>query len=88
MDLWIFLKTVFSHDRDRCEPIRDSKAENQIQIRGEAGEVVLPLVLALVTASFLFGSLFWLNKHYENKTQEHLSDFRKDWNRLGQKYKE
>lgn len=32
------------------------------------------------------GSLFWLNQHFEVKTQEHLSDFRKNWNRLEEEY--
>ncbi len=40
-----------------------------------------------MAGSFLFGSLFWLNKHFEKKTQEHLNDFQKNWNSLEKKYK-
>jgi hypothetical protein len=64
------------------------ETKNQLYLRGEAGEIILPLVLTIVTGSFLLGSLFWLNKHYEIKTKEHLSDFRKDWNSLEAKYKD
>lgn len=88
MDLLLFIKTVLTSDRNQCLRIRKPETQNNIQIRGESGEIVLPLILSITIGSFLFGSLFWLNKHYEKKTQEHLSDFRKDWNRLEKKYKD
>jgi len=88
MDLLLFITAVLSSDRNRCLRHDESETQNNVQVRGESGEVILPLILTITIGSFLFGSLFWLNKHYEKKTQEHLSDFRKNWNRLEEKYKE
>ncbi len=86
MDIWIFFKAVFYLNKDRCNRARKNKAQDRFRYRGEAGEVIFPVVLALATGSILFGTLFWLNKHYEKKTKEHLSDFRENWNRLEKKY--
>lgn len=36
--------------------------------------------------SILFAGLFWLNKHFEKKTKEHLNDFSNKWNYLEEKY--
>lgn len=39
-----------------------------------------------MSASLLYGGLFWLNKTYETRTKEHLHDFEIRWNHLGTKY--
>lgn len=87
MDLLFFVKTLFFKPQDISQTMGKNTTKNKLSIRGESGEVILPLVFTLITGSFLFGSLFWLNKTYEQKTMEHLSEFRTKWNKLEEKYK-
>ena len=56
--------------------------QNLLPGEGQTGEVLLPLAGLLVIASLLLGSLFWLSRHFEIKTKEHLNEFRKNWNKL------
>lgn len=88
MDLLLFAKALCFSSRNRFNQLGESKAQNEIRSKGERGEVVLPLVFAILSGSLLFGSLFWLNKYYEKKTTEHLSDFTKSWKRLEERYKD
>ncbi len=86
MDLPLFFKTVLSHSHHQREELGLAKTRHQPRGQGERGDVVLPLVLSLMLSCGLFGSLFWLNKHYEKKTKEHLSEFQKNWRKLSEKY--
>ena len=88
MDLLLFSKTLLGLSHCEGKWVGKDQARRDLFHRGESGEIVLPLVLVLLTASFLFGSLFWLNTHFEKKTKEHLNDFRKDWQTLEGKYKD
>ena len=67
---------------------RIRKPKNYPRFLGERGEVVLNLVLLLMSASLLYGGLFWLNKTYELRTKEHLHDFEARWNHLSKKYQD
>lgn len=53
---------------------------------GERGDTILPFVLIMGMAAALFGSLFFLNKYFERKTEEHLYEFKKKWNELEARY--
>ncbi len=71
-----------------CRRLRGAKSPVQTSFLGERGEITLNLILLLTTASLLYGGIFWLNKTYEHKTKEHLSDFEIRWNHLSKKYKD
>jgi hypothetical protein len=88
MDILLFYKTLFSKSNHRLTSLGKDSTKNKIQITRESGEVVIPLIFTVLIGSFLFGSLFWLNKHFQQKTQEHLSGFKKDWNNLQKKYQD
>lgn len=66
--------------------VRSRLSTDRPDFLGENGEVVLNFVTLLMSASLLYGGLFWLNKTYEKRTKEHLHDFETRWNHLGKKY--
>ncbi len=66
--------------------LRGRLAHARPQFLGESGEAVINLVVLLMSASLLYGGLFWLNKTYEKRTKEHLHDFETRWNHLEKKY--
>ncbi len=86
MDLLLFSKTLCFGPQGRSLDVGEPKTQDDLRSFRERGEAVLPLVLTILMGSFLFSSLFWLNKHYEQKTKEHLSDFAKNWKRLEERY--
>lgn len=88
MELLFLYETLFRRTEFQIPSMGRNKTKDAFRIKREAGDVSVPLVCALMISSFIFGSLFWLNKHYENKTKEHLSAFTKDWNHLQKKYKD
>lgn len=42
--------------------------------------------MTLLITGMLFGGLVWLNKHFEQKTKDHLYEFKNKWNALEKKY--
>lgn len=88
MDLLLFIKALFIADKNRSKELGETQSQNELPGRRESGEIVLPLVFAITLGSLLLGVLLSLNKYYENKTQEHLSDFKKNWNHLQRKYED
>lgn len=88
MELRFFFKTLFYKSKSRSSELGKNNTQNSLHFRGENGEVILPLILMMASAGLLFGGLFWLNKHFEYKTKEHLSDFTKNWNSLQKKYQD
>lgn len=88
MDLLLFIKALFIADKNRSKKLGEAQSQNELPGRRESGEIVLPLVFAITLGSLLLGVLLSLNKYYEKKTQEHLSDFKKNWNHLQRKYED
>lgn len=82
MDLSFFVSALWLLFNHQCFPIRFSHPRDRLLIQGERGDIILPFILCLLTASLLFTSLFWLNKTYEQKTKEKLHDFQNRWNHL------
>lgn len=88
MDLLLFIKALLIADRNRSSEMGKAKLSTKLSSRRESGEIIIPLVFALTLGSLLLGVLAGLNKYYEKKTQEHLSDFKKTWNHLQRKYQD
>jgi len=87
MELYFHLSSLRRKPQDRGAGLRAIFPSSSLRNIGEAGEVILPLLLSLVLGGFLMTSLVWLNEHYKKKTKEHLSDFEQRWNHLDKKYK-
>lgn len=88
MDLLFFIQTLFIANKDQFKKLGADKPSAGLSSRREGGEIILPLVFAITLGSLLLGVLLGLNKLYEKKTQEHLSDFKKSWNHLQKKYQD
>ena len=88
MDLLLRELTLLSFNGSRCQATGTIDAKNNLQDQGERGEVILPLILCILTSGLLFSGIFWLNRTYELKTKEHLSDFQTRWNNLEKKYQD
>jgi len=63
-------------------------SEDKFSIKGEKGESFISLVFLIMSASILLASLVWLHRYFENKTREHINEFKKNWNSLSQRYPE
>lgn len=84
------LHLISLHRLNRVERprLRVCESQDPEKILGNRGEVVLSFTVLLMSASLLYGGLFWLNKTYEKRTKEHLHDFETRWNHLGKKYED
>lgn len=88
MDLSFFKMALsFGSQNPKCGS-RELEAQSSLSSFGERGEVILPLVLTLLIASFLFSEQIWLNKFFERRTKEHLSEFQHRWNILEKRYQD
>ncbi len=75
-------------NRVECPRLRICESTDPEKFLGNRGEVILSFTVLLMSASLLYGGLFWLNKTYEKRTKEHLHDFETRWNHLGKKYED
>ena len=87
MDLLPYREALFFRALFQCQSLRENPSADQSHYLGERGEVLLPLLFALLTSSFLLAGQLWINQTYEKKTKEHLDEFRKDWQKLEARYK-
>lgn len=68
------------------EKDRRCSTKNFLSFLGERGDSLLAFILIITSSMALFGSLYFLNKYFENKTKEHLYDFKKKWDHLETRY--
>lgn len=88
MDLSLHFSALCRFGRMERQLLRSRVAQTHPEILGEDGEAVINFCVLLMSASLLYGGLFWLNKTYEKRTKEHLHDFETRWNHLGKKYED
>lgn len=88
MDLLFFKRLLLSPDGSRCQGTRKCDSQDEVPHHGERGEIILALVITLLTASLILAGLFWLNRHFEKKTKDHLNGFQKNWNELSHRYQD
>lgn len=88
MDLLFFRKTLSSESRGRWLEKRGNLPQTHLPGQGERGDIILPFILTLMAGTFLFFGLFLLNTLYENRTKEHLHDFKNRWEYLEKRYQD
>jgi hypothetical protein len=84
----IFEKKLSHRTDNKITGLGKLPSKDKFSIKGEKGESIIPMVFLLISASILLGSLVWLHRFFENKTREHLYEFKKNWNSLSQRYPE
>ena len=87
MEIFILFKSLFIDHGLRSQSLGKTKSHHLSQNKREAGDITIPLLVSLGTASLLFLGLFLLNKLYHHRTKEHLHEFKNQWEQLEKKYK-
>jgi len=86
MDLQFCETTLPAPTIHQCRKMESAPSSHWLPSEGERGDIILPILLSMMAASFLFLGLFLLNKLYAHRTKEHLYEFQNRWNSFEQKY--
>jgi hypothetical protein len=86
MDVLFCETTLPAPTSHQCRKLGVPPSRHSLPGEGDRGDIILPILLSMMAASFLFLGLFLLNKLYAHRTKEHLYDFQNRWNSFEQKY--